>query len=540
MTRFYACKLEIYIPGSSTAVASNLPWSARPFAVAPDMVVVESTDTLRASDVGYRDASDGVYPPLLDRAFDYDRAIALQPGADAVGASWGTMTLLNPEGTWDGVASTRSCDGRPVTIFTGQKIYDTSRGFYKDPTFASLVPIFQGIAKGWFLSENELEIPLTDASYFIEKPLQSSFYLGTGGYEGPATLTGTPKPKTRGGTALLPVLNVSPVLVDAVNLIYQYNDAAGTVVSLYEGSAVTYTSGGDVGDLYASPPAPGQFKTDNARGMFRLGTKPVRQITADVTGEFPTAGAQTTAADIALNLLLEDAALASGYVDTASFAALDTAYPWTCGFYFGVETDATQAVSLFLRSIGAKLIAARDGKLKAIALRAVSTSATPSATLSPSEIVNLTTQRMGEPLDPPADLWRIGWNFNSTLQNTDLSPLITDSRRSLVTNEWQIAGFFSSAINAAYRRPSRPAVVPTALLSQTHADALAASVGALWGERRRIYFVEVPTEVGILRDLGDIVRLIYPVDDLKSGRLGIVVGEKFRSTDSTMTLQVLV
>jgi hypothetical protein len=540
MTRFFACKLELYIPGSATALASNLPWSSRPFAVAPDMVVVESTDTVRASDVGYRDATDGVYPPLLNRAFDYDRAVALQPGADAVGASWGTMSLLNPEGTWDGVAAARSCDGRPLVIYTGQKVYDPTRGIYTDPAFASLTPFFQGIAKGWFLSETELEIPLTDATYFIEKPLQSSFYLGTGGYEGPATMTGTPKPKTRGGTASFPVQNVSPVLVDATNLIYQYNDAAGTVVALYEGSAVTYTSGGNVADLYASPPSPGQFKTDNARGLFRLGTKPVRPITADVTGNFPSAGVQTTAANIARNMLLEDVGLAAGYIDTASFTALNTSFPWTCGYYFGVDTDATQAVSLFLRSVGAKLIAARDGKLKAIPLRAVATSATPAATLTTSEIVNLTVQRMGEPLDPPADLWRIGWNANHTLQTTDLSPLITDARKTYVASDSQIAGFFSAAINAAYKRPSRPAVVQTALLTQADADALADAVGALWSTRRRLFAVEVPVEVGILRDLGDVVRIIYPMDDLNSGRLGIVVGEKYRSTDSTMTLQVLV
>lgn len=540
MTRFYACKLEIYIPGSSTAVASNLPWSSRPFAVAPDMVVVESTNTVRVSDVGYRDATDGVYPPLLSRAFDYDRSVALQPGADAVGASWGTMTLLNPSGTWDGVAASRSCDGRPVTIYAGYKAFDASRGIQVDPAFASLVPVFQGIAKGWFLSETELEIPLTDATYFIEKPLQSTFYLGTGGYEGPTTLTGAPKPKTRGGTASYPITNVTPVLVDATNLIYQYNDAAGTVVNLYEGGAVTYTSGGNVADLYASPPAPGQFKTDNARGLFRLGTKPVRPITADVTGSFAVAGAQTTAANIAINLLLEDAATPPGNIDTASFSALNTAYPWISGYYFDTEIDVTEAVSLFLRSVGAKLIAARDGKLKAVPLRAVATSATPAATWTTSEIVTLSPQRMGEPLDPPADLWRIGWGMNHTIQNTDLTPTIADARKSLIANDWQIAGYFSADVNAAYRRPSRPAVVPTALLVQADAATLATSTGGLWSNRRRLYSVELPIEVGLLRDLGDIVRITYPMDDLISGKLGIVVGEKYRSTDATMTFQVLV
>lgn len=540
MTRLFACDLEVYVSGSATAIASNLPWGSRPNAVAPDMVTIESTDTVRVSDVGYRDLSVGIYPPLLSRAFDYDRAVALQPGADSVGASWGVMTLLNPNGVWDGVAASRSSGGRPVTIYTGNKVYNTDRGLFVDPAFSSLTPVFKGFAKGWFLSETALEIPLTDATYFLEKPLHNSFYLGTGGYEGPATLMGSPKPKTRGGTSSYPVSNVTPVLVDATNLIYQYNDAPGTVINIYEGAAITYTSGGDTTDLYGSPPSPGQFKTDNSRGMFRLGTKPIRPITADVTGEFPAEGVKTTAAAIALAMLLDDAQLQSGLIDTTSFATLDAAYPSVSGFYFPTDVDVTTAVSLFLRSVGAKLIATRVGTLKAVPLRAVSTSATPSATFSPDEIVVLSPQRMGEPLDPPADLWRIGWGMNHTIQNTDLSPLVVDARKTLIANEWQIAGFFSSAVNASYRRPSRPAVVPTALLVQADADALAASTGDLWGTRRRLYTAEVPVDIGLLRDIGDVIRVVYPMDDLKSGRLGIIVGEKFRSTDATMTLQILV
>jgi hypothetical protein len=47
-------------------------------------------------------------------------------------------------------------------------------------------------------------------------------------------LAGKRKPKTRGGTALNPVRNVTPTLIDPTNLIYQYSDGPGTVVNLYE------------------------------------------------------------------------------------------------------------------------------------------------------------------------------------------------------------------------------------------------------------------------------------------------------------------
>lgn len=505
------------------------------------MVQLESTDTVRASDIGYRDLSDGIFPPLLNRAFEIDRSFALPPGSDVVGATWGTMTLLNPNGAWDGVAASKSSDGRPVTIYTGSKVYDQPRGIWKDPAFTGLKTVFSGIAKGWFLSETELQVPLTDATYFIEdRPLQSVFYLGTGGYEGPSSLTGQPKPKTRGGTTAYPVSNVTPVQIDAPNLIYQYNDGPGTVVGIYEGGAVTYTSGGDTTDLYANPPAPGEYKTDNSRGMIRLGTKPIRPVTLDVTGSFPVAGVKTGAADIALNLLTEDAALDVDYIDTASFTALNTAYPWTCGYYFSGEIGVTNAVSLFLRSIGAKMVPTRTGTLKAMALRAVASSAVPAANLTTGELVDLTPLQLKDPLDPPADLWRIGWNKNHTIQTSDLSQQTTDTRKVQIAQDWQISAFFSADINAAYRRPSRPPIVETANLVTADASSLASAVGALWGVRRRLYAAEVPVDIGLNRDIGDIVRIIYPLDDLASGKLGIIVGEQYRSTDATMTLQILV
>jgi hypothetical protein len=76
----------------------------------------------------------------------------------------------------------------------------------------------------------------------------------------------------------------------------------------------------------------------------------------------------------------------------------------------------------------------------------------------------------------------------------------------------------------------------------TYADALAVSqyLMALWGTRRRLYAVEVPADLGIARELGDIVRLVWPMDDLSSGKLGTIVGDSFRSGDPTMILKVLV
>ena len=66
-----------------------------------------------------------------------------------------------------------------------------------------------------------LRHPIAQAGYASRQ----FFYGGTGGYDGTEELEGVRKPKLRGLAR-----NISPVLIDPVNLIYQYNDGPGQVL----------------------------------------------------------------------------------------------------------------------------------------------------------------------------------------------------------------------------------------------------------------------------------------------------------------------
>ena len=78
------------------------------------------------------------------------------------------------------------------------------------------------------------------------------------------------------------------------------------------------------------------------------------------------------------------------------------------------------------------------------------------------------------------------------------------------------------------------------MLIQSEAQTVIDSVGALLCARRRIYEARIPTDVAIDADLGDVVKIQYPLDDLQNGRLGQVIGESFDSGNPYVTLRVLV
>lgn len=417
-----------------------------------------------------------------------------------------------------------------------------ARGYLVDPAYASLSLVFAGVATPWFLTDTELQIPIRDATYWLDRPVQSNLYTGGGSYGGDATLAGLPLPKARGGTSGNPIRNVTPVLIDATNRIYQYTDAAGTVVALYEGGDTNITFSANTTNLYAGSTPAGQYRTDNSRGLFQLGSTPARTITVDCTGQFPIAGVQTTAATIARYLLSEDLLLPSGNLETASFTSVDGAYPYTSGIYFDPVSPVTglDALALLLSALGAKIIPLRTGQLRLLALRALPVSPTTVDAFNLTNIVRIAPAPLPAILAPPPYRFRVGYQHNFTVQTSGLSPNVTMAKLAFLAAADRLAAASSSTILGSYNRPNDPPIIATALQSQTDAASLATALVALWSTRRRIYDVTLPVLNGLVREIGDVVSLTYPMDDLSTGKSGQIVGEQFNASDSSITFQVLV
>lgn len=421
-----------------------------------------------------------------------------------------------------------------VTSRDMERLY-TARNIWTSPALAELVPVFTGIAGTWTATDIGVTIPIRDISYWLDRPIQSSQYGGTGTYDGTADMAGLPKPKLRGKA-----YNLAPVLIDPTNRIYQYNDAAGTVVALYERGSAGITFQSNTTDLYTGTTTAGQYRTDNSRGLFQLGSDPVGQITVTATGQFPTAGNKTVLADIARYLLTEDAATPSAFVDTSDFATAATDYPYDGGVYISPESEITarQAVAYVLSAFAAKLIVGRDGAARCLALRASSLSGTPTASLGPHNTISVKTASLPSSLSPPPFRIRAGYQHNYTVQ-TDTSELATASHREFVSKPDRYATALSTAIQAAYRRPNDLPPFGGGLDDGGDAQDVADAMEALWCADRGLYTVTVPTEIGLGLDLGETILLTWPTAFLRLGQRGLIVQEQFRSQEN-ITFLVLI
>ncbi|MEJ0015724.1 MAG: hypothetical protein WDN25_04010 [Acetobacteraceae bacterium] len=545
---FFTVAIEAYQP-PGTALTPVLGWNLVPWnLLSLRPIGAGSTTKITASDMGYRtragDAGGVVpYPALIADSIQLDREIPLDPATTAAAAGGATVVLINDDGHLDGIASSMNADGRRAEIRRGTKVWDAGRGLFVDPSLADLDMVFAGVATPWFLDVTTLRVLLRDASYWLERPYQANLYTGAGGINGSTALTGIRIPRTRGGTAGHPVKNITPVLIDPVKLIYQYNDGPGAIVTLWEGAKATIAfSGDDTTDLFSGTTPPGTYRTDDTHGLFQLGSPPAYAITADVTGEFPVAGAVTTAAAIALAMLTEDLGLAAEFVDADSFAAADSAYPYIAGIYFHPDdaADGAAAVSRVLSGMHAKLIHARAGELRCCVLRALSGTETPVLTIGPHNSGEIVPVPLPATLDPPAVRVRVAWQHNHTVQASGLNPEAPAAQVQFAAASDSYAFFGSPAVAAQFARPNDLAPFGGSLLVRDDVDAVAADVGALWCARRRLFDVPLPLELGVGLDLGDVLRLRDLTGELRSGRLGQIVGTSLRSNEDMMTVRVLV
>lgn len=539
---FHTAELDLYTPAPA-ALSYTLGHGTRPHgALSLSAIATDSVATLRYSDMGYVDpASHQPYPPSITSAFAIDRRLELPPGTAMGSETYGDLTLSNPYGALDSTVRDQIADHMPLRIYWGGKRLDLARGRYIDPSRDSLQQVFGGLGAGWQVDRQSVTVPLQDLTYWLSSAAARSTYGGSGGLDGDDNVAGRFVPRVRGQ-----VTNITPVLIDAVNLVYQISDGPAAVSALYEGG---YTGGivsaGIVGDVYASPPAPGYYVVQSgATGTWlRLTTKPVYAITTDVTGAFPSGASRINLLDLLRQILLEDLAVDAAWLDPAWGPASDIG-AWPAGWYWDGSDSVTglDMIQTLLIGTGIHLVPTRRGTLLPMTLVMPQTGTTPELVIDGGIATDLQPVALDSALDPPAWRWRIGWQHNFSVQapGSGIHPQAPADRQSLIAVADRTATWFAADVRSRYRVPNDAALIPTALLRQQDAQAVAASLGAVWGAGRRIWAVSVQRDIAYRVDIGSVVSLAYPAPGLTGGVLGIVIGEQIRSDQATSTIQVLV
>ncbi|WP_051537169.1 hypothetical protein [Asaia prunellae] len=204
-----------------------------------------------------------------------------------------------------------------------------------------------------------MQIALREVSGWLDEVIMPvGSYAGSGRFGGDANVRGRSMPRLR-GTAL----NLTPVLIDAVNLVYQISDGPGSVTALYEGGfAGGIAFSGTVDDLYASPPPPGTWQMQSSSGglFVRLGTKPVYAITVDAAGDFPSGAAPRTVLPLLRQMLIEDLTMPAQWLAGSWEDSREAGWYWDGS----QAVTGRQVVNTWLSGLGIRLVPSHEARLR--------------------------------------------------------------------------------------------------------------------------------------------------------------------------------
>lgn len=542
---FVAVEIDTYLAGTALA-GGGLAIAEGAIGEEELAVVASDAVTVRASDMGYvslfADTPSGaVYPPTLAAGFSSNVTMDLNPGGSRGSVAWGTLDLIADDRRYDAGLLGSNADRRTVRVLAGKKTYDTTRRRWVDPAYATLATLFTGLGAPWTAVEGGISLPVRDASAYLERPFQTKTYGGTGGYDGYPELAGRLLPRLRGGSAASPVQNIAPVLIDQVNNIWQYSDAPGAIVAMYEDGATTLNNSGTTTDLYSGTTPAGFWRSDNTRSMFQLGSPAAGAITIDARGSFPIAGAVSLASDVAYRMALEDMAIPTALLNTIVWSLFSIPNPYIGGWYWDGTSaeDGATAIARLLSSIGAAAVPLRDGRLTIVGVRTL-LGGTPSVTYTEAELVRVRRIALPPSVSPPPYRIRWGYGHNFNVQASGLNPTTTTAHRAFAKEADRFAAASNALILAAWRRPNDLPPIPTALCRRADAQEMADLMISLWGTERRLYSVDVPLQIALRHDVGDYISIAYPIEDLDSGKTAQIVGESIRTAEELATLICLV
>ena len=269
----------------------------------------------------------------------------------------------------------------------------------------------------------------------------------------------------------------------------------------------------------------------------RLGTKPVKAITADATAE--AASADRTVAQVLKDIAI-DAGIASGDVVSADVTALDAACAFEVAEYLAVgdTRSARTVMDAVAASIGAWYAFDATGKLRMGWLDAPT--GTPALTLTADAIYEVERTQSGDD-GSGVPTWRctVRYGRSVVVQDTDaLVGAVTDDQAAFVGREYrEVTSEDATVLTVHPGAPER--AFETRLTAEASATDMAARWQSLYGARRDLLRVRVPLTAAVAAaELGDVVSITWPKLGLAAGRLTLLVGIEtaWREDQATLLL----
>jgi hypothetical protein len=229
-------------------------------------------------------------------------------GSDLTGSSSrkvGDIQIANGDGFYDEMIRDYIWEGRSVEVYVGSQSMDIE-DFEK---------IMVAKIKDITWNDDILNVKIHDDKKQFTENIQPDKYQGTGGAEGTSEMSGVYKPQLYGYC-----FNVTPVLIDAPNLVYQVHDGAiASVVVKFAGLEVVEAVG---------------YTVDLDTGLITLLTNPQGMVTCDVQGAVGSAGYARTTADLVRRITEDHSDLVwPGDYNSRSFDILNKSNTHEVGVY---------------------------------------------------------------------------------------------------------------------------------------------------------------------------------------------------------------
>lgn len=465
------------------------------------LVEVDTTVPRYLSTVAYTtlptdSPANRVYSPVVSGGVAFTETLPLDGSATL---SVGDIELNNDDGLLDSWLDDVWVN-KPIRIYIGDVSW----------VRADFRLIFTGIVDNInSRAANRLNISLRDKLQRLNTPVSETLLGGT----------------TSNKDRLIPlcfgeVHNVEPLLVDPATLKYKVHGSA--IERLIE---------------VRDNGAPVSVNESLIDGTFTLVAQQAGTITCSVQGDKPTTYSNRIADTITR--------LVTGYgkvsdrlttadIDTAQFAAFNTAHPQPVGVYLNDRSNVIEVCQQLASSVGAQISMSREGLLRLLKITLPATG-TP-LVVTPSDYVAKSLE-IKERVDVQAAI-KVGYCKNYTTQ-TGLNTGLPASHKDLFMQEYLSVTAKNQSVADTYKLNTEPVQTDTLLLTESDATAEANRLLTLWQQPRTVYkFVGYSHLLTV--PLGQALTLVSPRFGLSEGKTGIVVGIQSDWVSRRVTIEVLI
>lgn len=484
--------------------AWNAPLGTLAFGDYPPGVTITGEVTFRYSDTGFLSGtSDSVANTNFDASISSGLKVTatLPPTPEAsrrVTLNLATFDIANPDGALDSAVRGYTVDGRLVRVLVGLSDY----------RYDNFTPIFTGRLLQWSNDTSDVTIEARDQGYRLDKPMQTDIYTGAGGYGGGSDVGGKPRPLCFGK-----VLNISPILIDSANLVYQFHSRECSAVDAVYDRGAALTADADYASyalLVAASITTGHFATCLALGLIRLGSTPSGLITADVRGDAHGGYSDVTGV-LAVRFIKDFGGLADTDLDLASWANFQALVSGTIGWFQDANAiNVSDAINQIMGGCAAWWGAAPNGLFQAGQLAPPENDDTFVLDIQASDIIGF---KILQPLNgtfPPRFRQRVGYQKLWTTQaDQDLAGAVTAARRQYLSQDSRIASSQDLTVQTAFLLATDPDPLISLFYNQADATALATSLLSLLKAFRQPVQVTLDL-MGLAARLGANAQVTYP------------------------------